>query len=719
MRPLASPAAGRAAIVLLLFAASAASGQSVGETVGEGIVRFYPSPEAAARAQPYPGLVKPLVATGAPPAGFPVVPKFESRMGRNVARIDVASGTDFYGTGEVTGPLRRNGLAVTLWNTDAYGYGDGTSPLYQSHPWVLAVRSDGSAFGVLFATTWRGYLDLSRGILFAADGPPFGVIVIDRPSPQEVVEALAGLTGRMPLPPRWALGYQQCRYSYVPDARVREVAETFREKRIPCDVIWLDIDYMWGFRSFTYDPARFPDPAGLNAFLHDRGFHSVWMLDPGIKRDPGYRQYESGTRDSVWVRTVDGRAYTGSVWPGPCVFPDFLNAAARAWWGRQVEGFVATGVDGLWNDMNEPSVFNVSGKTMPPDNRHRADPALGGPGPHARYHNVYGMEMARASREGLLAARPTRRPFVLTRASHLGGQRYAATWTGDNASDWPHLAASVPMALNLGLSGQPFSGPDIGGFAGSPSGPLFARWMGIGALLPFARDHTEKGSDDQEPWAFGPQVEATCRRALERRYRLLPYLYTVFHEAAETGLPVARPLFFADPADPALRRVETSFLLGGDVLVAARVAREGSPSTVRPGGAWRRFGFGAEDLGDRELPELYLRGGAIVAAGPVLQHVTEAPADTLTLLAALDANGRAEGTLYEDAGDGFGYREGEYRVIRYTARTDGDSVRVAAAVVQGNWALPPRILRIRLLTPAGEVGAAGPNRRPLALPLTR
>ncbi|RPJ44211.1 MAG: alpha-glucosidase, partial [Candidatus Latescibacterota bacterium] len=544
---------GAAAVFLLVAAAASAEAAPVAERIGDRIVRFFESEEARAAAGPSIALERPQPALGPAPENFIVQPIFQILQNRNAVRVRVEEGTSLYGTGEVPGPLLRSGRRTTLWNFDAYGWDDDAAHLYQSHPWVLAVRRDGTSFGLLFDTTWRSHIDLAGDILFLSDGPPFAVIAIERDSPAEVVRALAELTGRMPLPPLWALGYHQCRYSYFPDERLREIGREFRNRDIPCDVLWADIDYMDAYRSFTFHPTRFPDPLGLNEDLHGRGFRTVWILDPGILAEDGYGIYDSGREKRVWVERQGGEPYTGRVWPGTCVFPDFTNSVARAWWADLVSGFLGSGADGVWIDMNEPAIFDVWEKTMPLSSVHRADAALGGPDTHARYHNVYGMLMARATREGMAAARPNTRPFVLTRANHLGGQREAASWSGDNRADWYHLDASIPTVLNLGLSGQPFSGADIGGFAGDGDGDLFARWMGIGALLPFARGHSEKGTIDKEPWAFGPEVEAVCREALRRRYRLLPYLYTVFREASVTGLPVARPLFFADPADATLR----------------------------------------------------------------------------------------------------------------------------------------------------------------------
>ena len=691
------------ALLAATLLAGPALAQRVAERVGDDIVRYSANADAAANAEPSFALVKPLAGLGDPPEGFGPAPTF-TLGDQTVIHVDIDPGTSLYATGEVAGRLLRNGRTVVCWNYDAYGYDDTTEHLYQSHPWVLAVRPDGTAYGVLADTTWRTTIDLTSAIEFRVEGPPCPVIVIERDHPRDVVVALAELTGYMPLPPKWALGYHQCRYSYYPDDRVREIAAEFRDRDIPCDVIWMDIDYMDGFRCFTFDPQLFPDPRELNEDLHDQDFHSVWMIDPGIKKDPGYAVYDSGTKNDAWVQTAAGDTYVGEVWPGDCVFPDFTRAETRSWWAGLYKDFLAKGVDGVWNDMNEPAVFNVQSKTMPLDNHHRADDDLGGPGPHARYHNVYGMLMVKATREGIQAARPHARPFVLSRANYLGGHRYAATWTGDNTADWYHLESSIPMVLNMGLSGNPFTGPDIGGFAGNGppggEGQLFARWMGIGALLPFARGHTGKGNIDKEPWSFGPEVEATCRRALQRRYRLMPFLYTLFREASVTGLPVARPVFFADPTDPALRSEDDAFLLGDDLLVVGSLTPNHDRVPALPQGNWRPLHLETEDP---DLPDLYTRPGSIIPMGPAMEFVNEKPLDPLTLIVSLDAAGGASGTLYEDAGDGYGYRNGEYRLATYKARLDGRLLRVWIDAAEGEMDRPDRNVRVALLGDDGTL----------------
>ncbi|MCC6230065.1 MAG: DUF5110 domain-containing protein [Phycisphaerales bacterium] len=672
------------------------------------VVCYYASKSAASEALPSMALQRPRTARGGTP-GKATSPLFSVENGRQTAKVRVDAGTSLYGTGEVGGPLLRNGRRVECWNTDAYGYGSDSPSLYKSHPWVLGVRADGTAFGVLADTTYRCEIDLTSvndnggEIVFRAVGPSFPVIVIERNSPQDVVKTLGELTGRIEMPPKWAIGYHQCRYSYEPDTRVMEIASGFRSRDIPCDVIWHDIDYMNKYMCFTFDPVKFSNPTRHNADLHKLGFHTVWMIDPGIGAEKakhpagGYSVYESGTAIDAWVKRADGTTYQGEVWPGWCVFPDYTREQTRTWWAGLYKDFMATGIDGVWNDMNEPAVFNVPTKTMPEDNAHRADAELGGPGSHAQFHNVYGMLMVKATRDGIMATNPDKRPFVLSRAGYIGSHRYAASWTGDNKADWEHLADSVPMALNLSLSGQPFVGPDIGGFDGNgpkgEEGKLFGRWMGFGALLPFSRGHTAKGNIDKEPWAFGPQVEETCRQAISMRYRLLPYYYTLFHEAATTGLPVARPLFFADPLDRSLRAEDDSFLIGDALLVGTQPTREGGHAIKMPKGEWAPMN---EALGakDAEVARVFLKEGSILPTGPAVEFADEKPLDPLTLYVVLDKDGKASGTLYEDAGEGWGFKKGEYLLTTYTASSSGKDATIRVKSSEGALKRPSRNVNV-------------------------
>jgi alpha-glucosidase len=638
------------------------------------------------------------------PPSEAIAPYFYTDGPNNCAFMEIEEGTSLYGTGEVAGPLLRNGRIITLWNTGNLGYKkDGGRRLYQSHPWVLAVRSDGSAFGVIADTTWRLKIDLRDGIRFISDGPAFPIFVIQGNSPQEIMNGLAELTGTIPMPPIWALGFHQCRWSYYPDSRVREIADEFRKRKIPCDAIWLDIDYMDGYRVFTFSPEYFPNPKATNKYLHDRGFKSVWMIDPGVKAEKGYAIYDSGSKNGVWVKSANGRVFKGMVWPGTCVFPDFTRPETREWWAGLYKDFMAQGIDGVWNDMNEPDVFDGPDQSMPLDNIHRGGGGLPR-GSHAQYHNVYGMLMARASREGIMKACADKRPFLLTRSNFLGGHRYAAAWTGDNEASWKHLRMSIPMSLNLSLSGQPFNGADIGGFFGEMNPELFAHWIAVGSFYPFARAHTYLGAKNKEPWAFDKKVEAVSRIALERRYRLLPYIYTLFREAALNGMPVMRPIFFADPKDTDLRSEEEAFLLGGDLLVFPKWAKH----PKLPKGIWRSISLVGEDsANDKYQPNLLMRGGSIVPLGRIIQNTTEKSLNPLTLLVCLDELGKARGVLYEDAGDGYGYQHGKYLLTTYSAEKQGNKVTVKIAAEEGNMKRPHRAANIEIVTGRRVVRANG------------
>ncbi len=719
--------------------APATLAQLTAERISPTATRFFTSPAHAANPMPSVALESPVPSLGSTPS-VSITPTFFFDNGLHAVVIDTPEGTSFYGTGMVSGPLKRNGRFVTNYNDDSYGYSDGDQQLYQSHPWVLAVRPDGTAFGVWADTTYRSSTNLTRSdfagpgpdIRFDAEGPEFAVYIIENDSPQAVLTELANLTGHPPLPPVWSLGYHQSRYSYTPQSRALDIAQEFRNRDLPIDAIWLDIDYMDGFRVFTFDPLTFPNPAALNTSLDNIDVNAIWMINPGVKFDPGYTIYDQGEALDVWVNTADGTTdFVGEVWPGLTKWPDFTNQSVRTWWASLYAPFISLGVDGVWNDMNEPTVFNAPGMTMPDDNQHNADPELGGPGPHVRYHNIYGMQMIRATRQGVLDANPTKRPFVLTRANFLGGHRYAACWTGDNVANEYHLDVSIPMTLNLGLSGQPFAGPDIGGFVGDGNTDLFERWMGVGALLPFARGHTANNTRDKEPWTWGTEAEQTSRLALNRRYRLLPHIYTAFYQAHTTGLPVARPLFFAQPDNTTLHAEDNAFILGDGLIVstAGSVNTACGPlnanfptptnATIYP------FGFpqtndpaAPSDTTNTKLPDLYLIGGHILPTQPIVQSTANWPADELTLIIALDDTGYATGTLYEDAGDGWNHLTGDFLLTQYEAFTNNNTVTVTTASSQGSMPRPSRTLNIRLLLPDGsELNANGTDGSPVNIPL--
>lgn len=661
--------------------------------VGDRIVRFVPD-DFDVTVTPELILQREFDSIGAKPAGWSLNPVYEVTDRGVRAVVEVPAGTSLYGGGEVTGPLLRNGQTVKMWNTDTGMYlVDGGRRLYQTHPWVMGVRPDGSAFGVLFDTFHRAeMLTADDRIEFVADGTPYKTYIIDRESPQSVLKGLGELTGTMEMPPLWALGYHQCRFSYVPQSRAEEVARTFRDKKIPCDVMWFDINYMDGFRIFTVSKDEMPDVEGMNRTLHDQGFKTVYMIDPGVKVDDDYFVYSSGKSADLFVKDPYGKEFHGKVWPGDCAFPDFTRPETRSWWGGLYKDFMNLGIDGIWNDMNEPSVFDGPGGTMPENCVHLGGGSLPA-GRHSMWHNAYGRLMVEASRDGILAVKPDNRPFLLSRSNILGGQRYAAMWTGDNAASVDHMKLSVPMSLTLGLSGQPFNGPDIGGFAGNTDGDLFGNWIGFGAFFPFSRGHASCDTNDKEPWAFGKEVERESRMALERRYRLMPYIYTAFRHAHTDGQPVMAPVFMADPADASLRAEEQAFLIGTDLLVIPAFAER----PALPGGIWERLSLVKGDTRGRYQADLRVRGGSIIPVGRVVGNMTENMFQPLTLIVCPDADGNAVGSMYWDEGDGWSFRDGNYCELSFKASREGRDMVVTVERSSGSYPFDPGRINVEIL----------------------
>jgi alpha-glucosidase len=489
------------------------------------------------------------------------------------------------------------------------------------------------------------------------------------------------------LPPLWSLGYQQCRYSYYPESRAREIVKTFREKKIPADVIYFDIDYQQGYAPFTINREYFPTFEKMISDFRAQGFHTILITDLHIKKDPGhgYASYDSGIKEDVFVKNPDGSVYVGSVWPGDSVFPDFTLTRVRDWWGNLYKDFVAMGVAGFWNDMDEPSVFLRPDKTMPLDTVHRLDD--GTTLDHRAVHNFFGMENARATYEGLLKLQAAERPFVLTRAAYSGAQRYAATWTGDNSSTWNHLKMSTPMLMSMGISGMPLVGDDIGGFAGSPTPDLLTRWFEVGALNPIYRDHTAKGTANQEPWVHGLKHEATRRKFIELRYRLLPYLYTGVEEATRTGIPLMRPLFLEYPQASEFYGDDRDFLFGRDLFVAPITTEMVDPEDISlPPGDWYDFWNGTKHaykekihLHPRldEMP-LYVRAGAILPMQSVIQHTGETPNGPLQL--RVYPGNDCTGSLYQDDGHSFAYQKGEILRINYSCVLSPGALTITSSI---------------------------------------
>ncbi len=574
----------------------------------------------------------------------------------------------YFGFGEKAGRLQRKFTSMTMWNSDIPAYGADTDPLYQTIPFFYGVHG-GRAYGIFFDNTYRSSFDMGKETRdqysFGAENGELNYYFFAGPTPTEVVKQYAELVGTMPLPPRWSLGYQQCRWSYPNEKRVREIAMGFRTRNIPCDVIYLDIDYMDGYRIFTWNSSSFPNPKKMISDLRNLGFRAAVIVDPGIKVDSTYHAFQSGLKQNVFLRKPDGGIYTGNVWPGVCAFPDFTNPAARTWWGESFQSLVADGVRGWWNDMNEPSVFDVPSKTVDLNVIHHDNGLFTS---HAKNHNVYGMQMTRATYDGVRKLLPHERPFVLTRASYAGGQRYSAAWTGDNVASWEHLRMAVAMCLNLSISGQPFVGSDIGGFIGYPSGELFARWLQLGVFSPLMRAHSVINEKNKEPWEFGEEFTAINRETINLRYELLPYIYNLMVEASETGIPPMRPMLFQYPDDNEFLWNDDQFMFGEDMLIAPVVTAEATTRSVRlPEGTWYDYWTNVQYAGGRSITveaplhriPLFVREGAIIPTQPVVQHTSERPDDPVTFT-CYPANLQSTRTYYEDDGISFEYEKGTY-----------------------------------------------------------
>ena len=630
----------------------------------------------------------------------------------------------YFGLGDKPGPLDRRNEAFTDWNTDAFGWQQSTDPIYKSIPWFVLFRK-GVCAGVFLDNTWRASFDFNKeyrdGYSFGSEGGPLDFYIVYGPEPKDVLERWAWLVGTTPLPPMWALGYQQSRYSYYPEAEVKRIGDSLRSEHIPADVIWLDIDYQYKNWPFTVDPQRFPTFEQMIKDLRAEHIRTVVITDLHIADQPlvkDYKPFTEGIAGDHFVKNPDGTIYEGVVWPGKAVFPDFTRKVSRDWWGTLYADFVKQGVAGFWNDMNEPAIFLVPSKTMPDDVQHRIEE----PGfakrvtNHLEVHNIFGMQNSRGTFEGLLKLEPNVRPFVMTRASFAGGNRYAVTWTGDNSSTWDHLRQTTPQLLNLGLSGFAMAGADVGGFAGSPQPELLTRWLEVAAFHPIDRDHSAIGTKPQEPWENGTDEDVSLRRRyIEERYRLLPYLYTTMEEMSRTGLPIMRPLFLEFPhgaADNGPLDLSTgnAFMIGPDLLVAQSSFPDeiDDYAVALPPSSWYDYWTGAriDPISGRKgidnaaiaQPEVHIhrtleklpvfaRAGSIVPEQPLVQSTEIKPEGALTLRVypPTTMGGDCDGSLYLDDGVSYEFKKGDYLRVQFACRLMAQGLIVTIAPREGSY----------------------------------
>ncbi|NWF97177.1 MAG: DUF4968 domain-containing protein [Candidatus Thorarchaeota archaeon] len=604
----------------------------------------------------------------------------------------------FYGLGEKTGGLDKRGRRYEMWNTDnAYSTID-ADPIYQSNPFLI-ILSKGKACGVFLDNSYRTSFDLGSNsddsFTIGASGGPFDLYVIAGPSMADVVERYASITGRPRFPPRWALGYQQSRWmTYESERDLLDIAEQFRTRRIPCDTIVLDIEYMNEYRLFTWNPVVFPDPSAFVRKLAKKGFRVMTIIDPGVKVDDSYDMYREGVSKGYFLRRRDGQFYVGIVWPGETVFPDFSRAEVREWFGSKYAGLASCGVsNSSWIDMNEPSNCIYDGLKE----EYSMDSVVDSEGRpwEPRLRNVYGLLMANAVFDGLKATHPGQRPFVLTRSGFSGYQRYAATWTGDIHSTWEHLRMSIPMLLNLGLSAVPFCGADVGGFMGDVTPELLARWYQVGCFYPFFRNHSNMNTARQEPWAFGKEIESVSREYVSLRYRLLRYLYSLARHASRTGHPIMRPMAFEFQDDARAQGIEDQFMVGPALLVAP-VLEQGSVSRTvyLPAGKWFDFWTDESFEGPREivvdapleLLPVYVRGGSVVPMGTVTENTDKNQGD---LILAVYPQGCGKFEFYEDDGVS---QDGPSATVLFSTESSERSLLLTVGQRKGDWKPPRRKL---------------------------
>lgn len=597
------------------------------------------------------------------------------------------SGECFYGMGDKPMHLNLRGKRLQNWGSDVYGFHKDQDPLYKSIPFFMGLHH-GVGYGIFFDNTFKSYFDFAserkNATSFWANGGELNYYFIYGPQLLDVTTQYTLLTGTPDLPPMWALGFHQCKWSYYPEKEVREITSKFRELSLPCDAIYLDIDYMDGFRCFTWDENKFPQPSKMIADLKEKGFKTVVIIDPGIKVDPDYWVFTEGVDKNMFCRRADGPFMKGKVWPGDCYFPDFTNPKVRKWWSELFEGIIADNdVRGVWNDMNEPALFEVESKTFPDDVRHDFD---GHPCSHRKAHNVYGMQMARATHKGVkkFSKAKNQRPFVITRSAYAGTQKYTSAWTGDNIATWEHLWLANVQVQRMNVSGFGFCGSDVGGFTEHPTPELFIRWMQLATFHPFFRVHSSGDHGVQEPWTFGEQALNISRAFLELRYRLLPYLYTTFYQYSAYGTPMVKPLAYIAQEDYETHNRVDEFLLGDHLLVCPVLEPNSKGRYLYlPKGDWyyywsdKKYTGGKElwlECGIEEIP-VFVKPGSVIPNYPVQQYVGEKNIEVATLHIYPTSTTR-ESIIYQDSGDGYDNEVGVYNLIRYNVTSQEGEIHV-------------------------------------------
>src|SRR5215217_7577424 len=626
----------------------------------------------------------------------------------------------FYGLGEKASRLDKRRSSFINWNSDTPGYVEGKDPIYQTIPFYIGLQR-GVAYGMFFDNSYRSYFDFGKSsqqrAWFGAEGGEMNYYFFYGPSIKKILGRYADLTGHMPLPPLWALGNQQSRWSYYPDTMVETVVNENRKRDLPLDVVHLDIDSMNGYRVFTFDKTRFPDPKSLSDKLRRQGVKLITIVDPGIKHasGEGYHAFDQGLEKNFLQRRRNGDLFVPKVWPGESVFVDYTIPEARRWWGDLHRVYTDNGIAGIWNDMNEPSDFvDQTGKNQ----LDVVSYDEGEKTTHAKNRNTFALLMSRATYEGLERLRPDLRPYVITRAAYAGIQRYATMWTGDTNSTWDSLALNIPMFTSVGLSGEPFVGSDVGGFIGRGNGELLVRSYQVSFLAPFCRNHKVIDGYDQEPWRFGKYYEDIIRKYLKLRYTLLPFLYTTLEEAHRSGVPPFRPLVLNYQDDPSTYNLDDQFMVGNDLLVAPILKPDVTRRLVYlPEGSWydywtnKKYAGGTMITVDAPLDvvPMFVRAGAIIPVGPSLNYIGEKPIDPVTFNIYPDEAGSASARLYEDDGLSPAYKTGAFRRTELSARRGPRGLTVSIAQPVGSYQPGPRKFSFLVKSERGDSKVATIN----------
>lgn len=605
--------------------------------------------------------------------------------------VKFSIGDTISSTGEVISEPQR------LYNFDVFEFEvDKSLGLYGVVP-LLYARTGKNSAGVFWLNSAETYVDVigsetGKKTHWYSESGLLDTYLFAGPSPSEILKQYFWLTGKPTMPPRFSLGYHQCRWNYRDDEDSRAVDAAFDEHDIPYDVLWLDIEHTDGKRYFTWDEDRFPDPTALQEHLAKRGRKMVVIVDPHVKRDKNYFVHKLAIEKNLYVNTPEGSPYDAWCWPGSSSYIDVTSKRIRDEFGtffsaEKYQHF--TQHLHIWNDMNEPSIFNGPEGTMPKHMVHENGVE------HRHVHNIYGHYFMQASFEGLWKGHGENdRPFILSRSFFSGSQRYGAVWTGDNTADWHHLALTVRMLLPLQITGIIFSGADVGGFFGNPSSELLTRWYQVGAFQPFFRAHAHLDTNRREPWVPGEPYTGVIATAIRTRYTFLPYWYSLFAGNAlgsEAGFklhnagPPMRPLWweFDEDMNEDLDKNESQWMVG-NALLCAPVMSEGATShtVYLPGNAiwYDLFAPGENGKRMRENGQItmdvtldrmvvYQRGGTIVPKQERRRRSTFAMStDEFTLVVALNEKREAEGEVFLDDGHSYDFESGKFllRILRFS-----------------------------------------------------